>query len=226
MFHDLINLFYPKDCAICEEILTKNEHVICIKCLHELPVSNYHLHNDNPVAKVFYGRINLESATSLLLFHKKSNVQTLIHQLKYRGRKEIGGYLGIWTGNTLASVDNFKNIDIIIPVPLHKKKLKSRGYNQVEDFGKEIANVISAEYIDNVLLKTSFTATQTLKSRLARWNNIEETFVVQNPELLKNKHVLLVDDLITTGATIEACANILADIPGIKISVVSMAFTE
>lgn len=226
MFHDLINLFYPKDCAICEEILTKNEHVICTMCLHELPVSNYHLHNDNPVAKVFYGRINLESATSLLLFHKKGNVQTLIHQLKYRGRKEIGGYLGIWTGNTLASVDNFKNIDIIIPVPLHNKKLKSRGYNQVEDFGKEIANVISAEYIDNVLLKTSFTATQTLKSRLARWNNIEETFIVQNPELLKNKHVLLVDDLITTGATIEVCANILADIPGIKISVVSMAFTE
>lgn len=226
MFHDLINLFYPKDCAICEEILTKNEHVICTMCLHELPVSNYHLHNDNPVAKVFYGRINLESATSLLLFHKKGNVQTLIHQLKYRGRKEIGGYLGIWTGNTLASVDNFKNIDIIIPVPLHNKKLKSRGYNQVENFGKEIANVISAEYIDNVLLKTSFTATQTLKSRLARWNNIEETFIVQNPELLKNKHVLLVDDLITTGATIEVCANILADIPGIKISVVSMAFTE
>jgi len=226
MFHDLINLFYPKTCLICEDILTKNEHLICTNCLHELPVTNYHLDNDNPVKKVFYGRIALENATALLLFHKKSNVQTLIHQLKYRGHKEIGAYLGVWAGNILSETEEYQAIDVVIPVPLHPKKLKSRGFNQVEDFGKKLSKALNAEYIDNVLLKTSFTATQTLKSRFARWNNMEETFILKNANFIQNKHVLIVDDLITTGATIEACANVLKASPGIKISVVSMAFTE
>lgn len=226
MFHDLINLFFPQICVICDSILSKNESIICTNCLHELPVSNYEHDNDNPVKKVFYGRIDLENATSLLLFHKKSNVQTLIHQLKYRGHKEIGTYLGAWTGNILSKLEAYQNIDIIIPVPLHKKKLKSRGFNQVEDFGKELSKALNATYIDNVLLKTSFTSTQTLKSRFARWNNMEETFVLENPSLVQNKHVLIVDDLITTGATLEACANVLKASPGIKISVVCMAFTE
>jgi len=226
MFHDLINLFFPQTCVICEEILSKNEHLICTNCLHELPVTNYHLDNDNPVIKVFYGRIELENATSLLLFHKKSNVQTLIHQLKYRGHKEIGVYLGAWAGNTLAQFENYRDIDIVIPVPLHKKKLESRGFNQVEGFGKELSKALNAEYLDDVLLKKSFTSTQTLKTRFARGSNVEETFVLEKSEVIKNKHVLLVDDLITTGATIEACANILKESPGVKISVLSMAFTE
>ena len=226
MFHDLINLFFPQTCVICEEILSKNEHLICTNCLHELPVTNYHLDNDNPVKKVFYGRIDIENATSFLLFHKKSNVQTLIHQLKYRGHKEIGSYLGAWAGTTLSQFEYYQNIDLIIPVPLHKKKLKSRGFNQVEGFGKELAKALKAEYLDDVLLKKSFTSTQTLKTRFARWNNMEETFVLENAEQIKNKHILLVDDLITTGATIEACANVLKASPGVKISVVSMAFTE
>ncbi len=226
MFHDLINLFFPQSCVICEEILSKNEHLICTNCLHELPVTNYHLDNENPVKKVFYGRIDIENATSFLLFHKKSNVQTLIHQLKYKGNKEISSYLGAWAGSTLSQFEDYQNIDLIIPVPLHKKKLKSRGFNQVEGFGKELAKALQAEYMDEVLLKKSFTSTQTLKTRFARWNNMEETFVLENAEQIKNKHILLVDDLITTGATIEACANVLKASPGVKISVVSMAFTE
>lgn len=223
MFHDFLNLFYPRICHICENILINNERVICLNCRHELPVTNFPLDNDNPVQKVFYGRINLEFATSLLFFSKKGNVQKLIHQLKYRGHREISEFLGIWMGAKLAEEKSFLGIDAVIPVPLHKKKLKSRGFNQVEDFGREIAQSLGVPYLDNVLLKTSFTSTQTLKARLSRWGNIEETFILANPELICNKHILLVDDIITTGATLEACSGVLSGAGGVKISIASMA---
>lgn len=223
MFHDLINLFYPKTCQICENILVINERVICINCIHELPVTNFHLDNENMVKKVFYGRLDIEHATALLLFHKKGSVQKLIHQLKYKGHQEIGIFLGDWLGADLASTSSFKNIEAVIPVPLHKKKLRSRGFNQVEGFGKAIANAMEVPYLNNVLLKKSFSNTQTVKARLARWGNIEETFVLANDSLIKNKHVLLVDDIITTGATLEACAAVIKDAGGVKISIATMA---
>src|SRR5690606_33702357 len=138
------------------------------------------------------------------------------------GYRVISEFLGVWLGARLAQEDLGLKIDMVIPVPLHKKKLKSKGFNQVEDFGKEIAKSLNVPYIDNVLLKTSFTSTQTLKARLSRWSNIEETFVLTNPELIKNKHVLLVDDIITTGATLEACSVVLREAGGVKISVASM----
>ncbi len=200
-----------------------NELVICTNCRHELPVTNFPPDNDNPVKKVFYGRVKLEYASSLLLFQKKGNVQKLMHQLKYRGHREISKFLGQWMGAILAEASLLSNIEAVIPVPLHKKKLRSRGFNQVEDFGKEIARSLDIPYIDNVLLKRSFTTTQTFKARLSRWGNIEETFVLANPELIHNKHVLLVDDIITTGATLEACAGVLKEAGGVKISIASMA---
>lgn len=223
MFHDFINLFYPDICRICEKMLVTNEHVICTQCLHELPVTNFHVTNENVVKKVFYGRLELENAAALLLFQKKGSVQRLIHQLKYKGHREIGAFLGEWMGAQLLDYSNFSNIDMVIPVPLHKKKLKSRGFNQVEDFGKEIAKVLTVPYIDNVLLKKSFTTTQTIKERLARWGNMEETFVLHNQDLIHNKHVLLVDDLVTTGATLEACAAVLKEAENVKISIATMA---
>lgn len=223
MFHDLVNLFYPSLCQICEQELLKNERVICVKCLHELPVISYLPNNENPVKKVFYGRIEIEEAFALLTFQKKGAVQKLIHQLKYRGQKDIGKYLGEWTGANLLESKNFSGVDVVIPVPLHKKKLKSRGYNQVEEFGREISKSLQIPYLDNVLLKTSLTTTQTIKARLARWGNIEESFVLANQDLIKNKHVLLVDDLITTGSTLEACAAVLQKAGGVKISVATMA---
>lgn len=223
MFYDLINLFYPKGCQICETILIKNENVICTRCLHELPLTHYYLHNENPVKKVFYGRIDLKNATALLFFNKKGTVQKLIHQLKYKGNREIAVYLGKWVGAELADLSNYKDIDVVIPVPLHKKKLRSRGFNQVEDFGKEIALALQIPYMDHVLLKRSFSTTQTLKARLSRWGNIEESFVLANPEEIEGKHVLLVDDLITTGATVEACSNAIKLAAGVKISVATMA---
>ncbi|SDS27446.1 phosphoribosyltransferase family protein [Gramella sp. MAR_2010_147] len=226
MFHDLINLLYPSVCHICEAELLKNEELICTSCIHDLPITSYHLDNENPVKKVFYGRVKIEKATALLHFRKKAGVQQLIHDLKYRGHREIGTYLGKWLGAELADSNWMNLIDVVIPVPLHKTRLRQRGYNQVEDFGKELAKSLNTDYLDTVLLKISATQTQTLKTRLSRWGKLEETLKIQNSENLAGKHILLVDDLVTTGATLEACAHKLYEIPGMKISIATMAITD
>jgi competence protein ComFC len=225
MFQDLINLFYPNICEICDTELYKNQNILCTSCVNEIPITNFHLDNENSVKKVFYGRVPIENATSLLVFKKKGSVQKLIHRLKYRGHQEIGSYLGKWMGAELAKTSAYLDIDLVLPVPLHKKKLKARGFNQVEKFGKEIALALQVPYIDDVLLKKHFSTTQTLKTRLARWGNIEESFVLVHPEKIRNKHILLVDDLITTGATLEACSDVLLEAGNVKISIVTMAFT-
>ncbi len=226
MFHDFLDLIYPRICNSCDASLLKNERVICTRCLHELPVTNYHLEPENAVKKIFYGRIQVENATALLLFEKKGMVQELIHNLKYRGKEEIGSFLGSWLGEELKEIEAYREINAVVPVPLHKTRLKKRGYNQVEKFGQEIARALEVPYVDDVLVKKSASQTQTLKKRFARWGSMEETFLLENSGSLKNHHVLLVDDLVTTGATLEACAGKLAGIPGIKISIATMAFTH
>ncbi|WP_423820076.1 phosphoribosyltransferase family protein [Salinimicrobium sp. TIG7-5_MAKvit] len=226
MFHDFLNLLYPKLCYGCESGLRANEYILCTSCLHGLPVTNHHLEKDNVVEKIFYGRIPVENATSLLLFEKKGVVQKLIHNLKYRGHEEIGPYLGTWLGNELKELPQWQETTMVIPVPLHRKKLKIRGFNQVEGFGREIARSLEIPYRDDLLLKITSTETQTIKKRIARWGTIEETLVVQNPSSLQNAHVLLVDDLVTTGATLEACAHKLLQVPNVKISIATMAVTH
>ncbi|MDR5589129.1 ComF family protein [Christiangramia sp. SM2212] len=226
MFHDFVNLLYPSVCHICEAELLKNEELICTSCLHDLPVTSYHLDNENPVKKVFYGRIKIEKATALLHFRKKAGVQHLIHDLKYRGYREIGSYLGKWLGAELSETEWKNIIDVVITVPLHPSRLKQRGYNQVEDFGKEIARSLNAEYLDDVLLKQSSTQTQTLKDRLSRWGKLEETLSVQNLDKISGKHILIVDDLVTTGSTLEACSHKLMEAADVKISIATMAITD
>ncbi|AVR44546.1 amidophosphoribosyltransferase [Christiangramia fulva] len=226
MFHDFVNLLYPPVCHICEAELLKNERIICTACLHDLPVTRYHFDNENPVKKVFYGRAKVENATALLHFRKKAGVQQLIHELKYRGKKEIGNFLGEWLGSEISKISEYRKIDLVIPVPLHKSRLKKRGYNQVEGFGKEIALAIKAEYADDILLKITASETQTLKNRIARGGKINESLSLQNIKKAENKNLLIVDDLVTTGATLEACALKLQEIPGVKISIATMAITD
>lgn len=226
MFHDFLNLLYPKLCYSCESSLGSNEIILCTTCLHALPRTNYHLEMDNPVEKIFHGRIPIENATALLLFEKKGMVQKLIHNLKYRGHKEIGPYLGAWLGSELQNLPAWKEITAVVPVPLHKKKLKVRGFNQVAGFGEELAKALKVPFYDDILLKISATQTQTLKKRFARWGAIDETFVLKEPSALENGHVLLVDDLVTTGATLEACAHKLLQIPKLKLSIATMAVTH
>ena len=203
-----------------------NEKKICTTCRHNLPVTNYHFEDNEAIKKVLYGRVNLEQATALLKFEKKGIVQQLLHKLKYRGHETIGKVLGEWLGNELITIEAYKKIDMIIPVPLHKRKLRKRGYNQVEKFGREIAKTLDVDYIDNVLLKTTTTKTQVFKKRIARWNDANEVFTIQNESLIKGKHILLIDDIITTGATIEACSNMLNKAENVKISVATIAIAQ
>ena len=226
MIKNLLNLFFPKVCFGCSLPLSDNEDYLCTKCRHDLPITNFHFNNDDTVEKVFYGRVKIENATALLSFEKKGIVQQLLHNLKYRGYEDIALFLGKWLGHELASVGAYNNIDVVIPVPLHKKKQRKRGYNQVAKFGVEIANALNADYIDNVLIKTTNTKTQVFKKRMARWNSDNEIFTIQNNSLINGKHILLVDDIITTGATIESCVNILNKAGNVKISVASMAIAS
>ena len=226
MVINLLNLFFPSLCFACESHLNDNEKDICTFCRNELPVTDFHSDQNNAVANRLYGRVNFENATSLLWFSKKGLVQHLIHNLKYKGFEQIGESLGKWLGQELIEVEGYKGIDVVIPVPLHKSKLRKRGYNQVDKFGREIAKALSVEFNSKVLIKTKATTTQVFKDRLRRIQTHQEDFAISDYETLKGKHILLVDDIITTGATIEACANQLLAIEGVKISVATMAIAE
>lgn len=226
MIKNLLNLFFPKVCYACSDLLTDRETYICTECRHNLPITEYHFNDDDTVKKILYGRVKLEQATALLRFHKKGMVQQLMHGLKYRGYQDIGVFLGKWLGNELKSLEKFKGIEAVIPVPLHKKKLRKRGYNQVEKFGKEIANALGIPYIDDVLVKTTATQTQVFKKRIARWSYNNEVFSTTNLNIIENKHILLVDDIITTGATIEACATELLKAHNVKLSLATMAIAQ
>lgn len=223
MLKPLVNLFFPKVCYACLNPLGDNEDTICLDCRHNLPVTNFHFDNNDTVAKVLYGRAKIEHGTALFRFEKKGIVQKLIHNLKYRDHEEIGFLLGNWLGNELKTVENYKDIDVVIPVPLHEKKLKKRGYNQVAKFGQQIAEALNADYKDEVLVKITNTKSQTTKSRFSRWLNTDELFALKNMETIDHKHILLVDDIITTGATLEACISVLSQVKNVKISVATMA---
>lgn len=223
MISSVTDLFFPKVCNACLSYLRDNEKYVCTDCRHALPITNFHKNNDDIVKNIFYGRAKIELATALLRFEKKGIVQRLLHQLKYKEQQSIGTFLGEWLGTELKVIEAYKDIDIIVPVPLHKKKLRSRGYNQVERFGKEITKSLNREYMDDVLIKVTNTTSQVNKKRFARWSNSYELFSINNVEKIANKHILLVDDIITTGATLEACIMELNKADNIKISIAVMA---
>lgn len=223
---DLFAVFFPEACLCCGEYLADNENVICLICRHDLPLTNFSFEKNNLIEKSFYGRIPLENATSLFYFFKKGTIQHLIHELKYNKQQQAGTLIGDWLGEELIESGRFKNVDCIIPVPLHRKKLKKRGYNQVTTFGESLAKKLTVPYYENILIRVSSTKTQTKKLRIDRWKNVQELFFVQNNFALENKHILLIDDVITTGATLEACYNALSKTKKLKISIACMAYTK
>jgi ComF family protein len=223
MLKPVVDLLFPKVCYACLNLLSDNEDTVCVDCRHDLPVTNFHFDDSDAVEKVLYGRAEIEHGTALFRFEKKGNVQRLIHNLKYKGQEHIGFILGNWLGGELKTIEAYQQIDVVIPVPLHKNKLKKRGYNQVEKFGQQIAEALNAQYVDDVLVKITNTKSQTAKGRFARWMNNDELFALKNMDVIDSKHILLVDDLITTGATLEACINVLNQAKNIKISIATMA---
>ena len=223
--NDIFNLFYPKLCFVCENQLVKGEKTVCISCLSDLPVTNFCNLKNNNVETSSYGRILIEEATSLLYFHKKGKVQKLIHELKYNGKQQIGTFLGNWLGENMLSSRRFNDLDCIIEVPLHKNKFKKRGYNQLKTFGQALSVKLGIPVMDNVLIKVSASQTQTKKNRFDRSLNIIEKFEMIDNQALKNKHILLIDDIITTGATLEACSTQLLQSKNLKISIATMAYT-
>ena len=226
MFKSIINLFFPPVCSGCHSLLISNENVICTLCRHNLPLTNHHINPENEAVKKFYGRIPVEYASALLYFHKKGIVQELIHNLKYKGQEEIGTVLGEWYAEELRNLAIIKSVDQIIPVPLHKRKLRERGYNQVTNFGLALSKNLNLDYNNSVLFRKIYSKTQSKKNLLHRSDGIDTTFDVSFTEKDHNKHFLLIDDVITTGSTLEACSHALLKIPGAKISVVCMAMAH
>lgn len=226
IFNDLFHLFYPKLCVGCNTQLTKNEIILCTLCRNDLPLTNITNYKDNKIVDAFYGKVLIHKAFSLLFYRKESITKKLIQELKYKGNEDISTFFGNWLGAMLKENKEFADVAIIIPVPLHKKRRKERGYNQLTKMGECLSAHLNIPFIENKLIRVSSTKTQTLKSRFERFSNLETKFILKDKDFFNNKHVLLIDDVITTGATLEACAKEFAEIKNCKISLLTMAYTD
>ena len=223
---DFISLIYPKLCLSCRNNLPYGEQVLCLSCQHQLPRTDHHLVHDNAFIQKFWGRIPIQAGAACYYFDQKGKVQQLIHQLKYKNQPMIAHKIGQLYGRTLQESLFFKEIDSIIPVPLHPRKKHLRGYNQSERFAQGLSLTMKIPWNGNTLLRNQFTPTQTTKSREDRFSNVEKAFSLQTGEKLAGKHVLLVDDVLTTGATLEACALKLLSVKDLKVSLATIAIAN
>ena len=224
LWDDFISLLFPRLCYACGSQLMRNESLICTACFVLIPRTNYHLAEDNPVAQLFWGRCLIEKAAAFSYYNKGSRIRKLIHNMKYKGIREIGYELGRIYGLSLKASGFANDIDMIIPVPLHPVKKRIRGFNQSETISMGIADVTHLPVDIKSLARILVSATQTKRSRYERWTNVEGIFKVIDSETIIGKHVLIVDDVITTGSTIESCTNELLKVEGVKVSVVALAF--
>ncbi len=222
--HDLFQLFFPRVCSICGNALYAHESFICRKCQQSLPRSYFHMGDQNPLEQIFWGRIQIEKAASFLEYRKGNMVKSILHKMKYKDCKELGFEIGKIFGEELSEVNYFSDVDYIVPVPLHPKKMYLRGYNQSEWIANGINENIGVDVVTDNLFKVIHTSTQTKKGRYQRWENIQKSFDLRYPERFVNKHILIVDDVLTTGATIEACASQLLKVNGVKLSVATLAY--
>ncbi|MDR0729892.1 MAG: ComF family protein [Prevotellaceae bacterium] len=220
-------LLYPKLCEACGTTLNTYEEVLCLRCLGRLPRTNFWNEPDNPVEQTFWGRVPIEHGCALFPFVRGSRYRKLIHSLKYHGKWEVGIMLGGLLGQELKKSPFYQTVDTIVPVPLHPKKLHMRGYNQCEQIAIGIARVTGWAVNTTSLSRRIFTNTQTRRrSRINRWENVSEVFYLSDPDALKNKHVLLVDDVLTSGSTLDACATQLQKVEGCKISIAVLSYVR
>lgn len=223
LLQSLINLLFPRVCAACGSLLLEGEDTVCTTCRFLLPKTGYEMNPENPLAQSFFGQMPFNAVTAEFFFSKSGKVQHLIHGLKYHGCRENGLFLGREIGKSLLKAPDFQGIDYIVPIPLHPKKEKIRGYNQSHVIAEGIRDEMQIPIAEKCLVRNIFTATQTKKSREERWQNVKDIFDVKNPEKLTGKHVLIVDDVLTTGATLMSAGKVLMQIEGIKISVATVA---
>ena len=226
IFKDFVTLIYPRYCLACQDGLIKGEDIICTRCIHDLPRTGYHLEKENPVFKRLYGRIPLCHAFAFLLFKKGGRVQHLLHEFKYNNHPEIGRVIGRVYGEELLEKGFNEQFDAVLPIPLHSAKEKRRGYNQSTEFAKGLSLALGVTGIYNAVVRKTVTETQTRKSKLKRWENVKEVFQVVDKPAIEGKRILLVDDVITTGATIEACGQELISAGCRELSVGSIAYAE
>ncbi len=223
--NDFAHLFFPHNCLGCESDAIEKEQLLCSNCLAHLPYTGFEEKPGNRVEKVFYGRVPIKNAASIFYFTKHSLLQHILNELKYRGNKHAGIMLGRLAGYKLAATTRFDEVDFIVPLPLNEKKERKRGYNQAQLIAEGIIEIWKKPVKSNLVIRTVFTETQTHKDRENRWVNMEGVFKINDEGALTNKHVLLVDDIITTGATLEACGSEILKVPGATLSILSVAYT-
>jgi ComF family protein len=225
-FSSLAHLVYPHVCAGCGSDLVSHDQLLCLDCIDDLPVTNFYLHASNPVEKIFWGRLSLVTATSYTYFTKQSVMQSLLHQFKYKGKKEIGLYFGKRMGDLFRMSNRYNDIEALIPLPLFFQKERKRGYNQAAVICEGISERMEVPVWKDIVTRNKRTETQTHMNRTERWANIEGKFEVVNEKCAEGKHVLLVDDVLTTGATLEACGAELQKIKGLRLSIATLAYTS
>lgn len=225
ILRNIFDLFFPEECLNCGKTVQIQGKILCLFCLSELPLTDFSFRPKNQLEISFTGRVPIKAGTSLVYFERNGMVQKLIHRLKYAGRKEIGVFLGIWMACEMKQSTRFEGIDYVVPVPMHPKKKKKRGYNQVTGFASAIASELNAEFKPDILIKSNDSKTQTTKNRFERLKTLENDYLLDDSAHIIDKHILLVDDIITSGATIEACSDQLMRQSGVQLSLASMAFT-
>lgn len=223
IINEINNILLPRVCFGCNAQLFTEEHILCAVCRHDVPLTDHNYLEENEVDRIFYGRVPIKKAASFVFFSKNGPIKNLLHWLKYKNQEQIGGFFGDWCGSLLQLQDELDDIEVVIPVPLHNKKLKKRGYNQVALFARTIAERLGVVYCDDWLIKVKNTKTQTKKGRQWRWESSKDAFRLDSSKKYTYKKILLVDDVITTGATMESCAQTLLQQPGMEISVLSIA---
>lgn len=226
MFDDLLHLFYPRTCVACYAVIDKYEHYVCFHCELNLPKSNYFRHTVNPLKLKFFGKVLIEDAHAFFNFQKGNAAQKILHILKYQNDPEIGVYFGKQFGKELLAKNRISGIDYIVPVPLHPTKQKSRGYNQSEEIGKGLSEALSVEMNINILKRIKATDSQTKKNAHERWQNMQAVFTFVDGADINGKNILLVDDVITTGSTLEVCAQILLENGCNKVYIAALAAPE
>ncbi len=226
LFNDFLSIIYPNLCLCCDKVMITGEKYICTTCIVGLPRTHYHLTKENPVEQLFWGRIPIEKATSFFTFQKGSRYQIIMHYLKYKGLRGIGVEMGRIFAAELNKTSYFNDIDFLVPVPLHPKKERKRGYNQSLAIVEGMAINIKGKIVSDNLHRKSHTESQTRKGRYERWENVSTLFGVYSPEEFNGKHILLIDDVVTTGSTLEACAQTLKNCKNTKVSIATLAFAS